>query len=67
LTVINAIFCETPIITSELPAIKELAGAAALYASPTSVDDISRKMITIYKDENLRKNQVEKMREKSQN
>ncbi|MDI3318438.1 glycosyltransferase [Pinibacter soli] len=62
-TVINAIFCETPIITSELPAIRELAGDAALYTLPTNVDDISRNMITIYKDESLRKKQVEKMRE----
>jgi glycosyltransferase involved in cell wall biosynthesis len=64
-TVINAIFCETPIITSDLPAIKELAGDAALYTKPGDVDDISRNMITIYKDENLRKKQVEKMRELS--
>jgi len=62
-TVINAIFCETPIITSDLAAIKELAGDTALYTSATNVDDISRNMITIYKDENLRKKQVEKMKE----
>ncbi|MBV4359152.1 glycosyltransferase [Pinibacter aurantiacus] len=61
--VINAIFCETPIITSDLPAIKEMAGDAALYASATNVEDISRNMITIYKDETLRKKQVEKMKE----
>lgn len=66
-TLVNAIFCETPIITSDLPAIKELAGDAALYTSATNVDDISRNMITIYKDENLRKKQVEKMREISKN
>lgn len=61
-TVINAIFCETPIITSDLPAIKELAGDAGLYINPSNVDDISRNMITIYKDESLRKRQVERMR-----
>ncbi|MDH7463855.1 glycosyltransferase [Chitinophagaceae bacterium 26-R-25] len=61
--VINAIFCETPIITSDLPPIKELAGDAALYTSATNVEDISRNMINIYKDETLRKKQVEKMRE----
>lgn len=62
-TITNAIFCETPVITSDLPVIKELAGEAALYTSPTNVDEISKNMITIYKDENLRKKQVEQMKD----
>lgn len=49
-----------PVITSSRGAMQEIFGEAALYFEPENSKDIAEKMMLIYKDENLRKDLVEK-------
>jgi glycosyltransferase involved in cell wall biosynthesis len=58
--VIEAIKCEIPVLTSEKTSMEEAAGDAALYFNPKDHQDIADKMMLIYKDENLRKQLIEK-------
>lgn len=58
--VLEAIKCNVPVITSSNSSMQEIAKDAALYADPKSFDDIAEKMMRIYKDENLRKELIEK-------
>jgi len=58
--VIEAMCCDVPVITSENTSMQEIAKDAALYANPTDHEDIADKMMRIYKDENLRKELIEK-------
>lgn len=51
---IEAMRCQIPIITSNVTSLPEVAGNAALYVDPFSVEDICRGMLTIYQDEVLR-------------
>lgn len=54
--------CETPVITSNVTSMPEVAGDAAVYVNPFSVSSISEGMARIAKDEKLRKELVEKGR-----
>lgn len=56
--VIEAMQCGVPVITSSNSAMAEVAGAAALYADPSDHNDIGEKMMSIYKDEQLRERLV---------
>jgi glycosyltransferase involved in cell wall biosynthesis len=58
--VAEAIKCGVPVLTSEKTATQEVAGEAGLYFSPDEHSDIAEKMMQIYKDENLRKQLIEK-------
>jgi len=53
-TIVNALHCELPIITSNIEGVKEFAGEAALYADAKSPENIADKMKTLFKDEQLR-------------
>jgi glycosyltransferase involved in cell wall biosynthesis len=48
------------VLTSEKTSMEEAAGDAALYFNPKDHQDIADKMMLIYKDENLRKQLIEK-------
>ena len=61
--VLEAMQCDVPVITSAHSAMQEIAKDAALYADPTSYADIADKMMLLYKDENLRKQLIEKGRQ----
>jgi glycosyltransferase involved in cell wall biosynthesis len=52
--VAEAMQCGVPVITSANSAMAEVAGNAALYADPADHNDIGEKMMTMYKDEQLR-------------
>lgn len=54
--------CETPVITSNITSMPEVAGDAALLVNPFSVSSISEGMARIAKDETLRKELVMKGR-----
>ena len=54
--------CETPVITSNITSMPEVAGDAALLVNPFSVSSISEGMARIAKDEALRKELVMKGR-----
>lgn len=58
--VVEAMKCNTPVLTSKGTAMEEVAGNAALYFNPENVADIADKLMLIYKDETLRKDLIEK-------
>ena len=58
--VLEAMKCEVPVITSYGSAMQEIAKEAALYADPAHHTDIADKMMLLYKDENLRKEMIQK-------
>ena len=58
--VLEAMKSGVPVITSPASPMSEICGNAALYADPENFKDIAIKMMLIYKDENLRKELIEK-------
>ncbi len=52
--ILEALQCGVPAIVSNTSSMPEVAGAAALLADPTDVQDIAAKMELLYKDEALR-------------
>lgn len=56
----EAMYCDVPVITSNVTAMPEIAGEAALLVDPFSIQSISDGMQAIWKDETLRNNLVEK-------
>lgn len=57
---LEAMRCEVPVITSNVTSMPEVAGDAALYADPFSVDSIAQAMHTLQADKQLRSSLVEK-------
>ena len=62
--IIEAMHCDTPVITSNITSMPEVAQDAALLVDPFSVDSIANGMLTMYKDENLRNALIEKGRKR---
>ena len=65
--IVEAMYCDVPVITSNVTSMPEVAGNAALLVDPFSVDSIKEGMLRIYKDEILRNQLIEngrKQREK---
>lgn len=60
--VIEAMSCDTPVITSNVTSMPEVAGDAALLVDPFSVDSIAGAMLKIQNDESLRRSLIEKGR-----
>ncbi len=58
--ILEAMSCETPVITSNTSSMPEVGGDAVLYADPYSIESISKALIKIYKDKKLRENLVKK-------
>lgn len=58
--IIEAMNCGTPVITSNVTSMPEVAGDAALLVNPFSVESITDAMIKIYADNDLRYNLIEK-------
>ena len=58
--VLEAMKCNVPVITSSHSSMEEIAREAALYAAAENFEDIAENMMRIYKDENLRKELIEK-------
>ena len=54
LRILQAVYSHVPVIASQSALANELAGAAALFADPSSQQDIADKLMRIYKDELLR-------------
>jgi len=57
---LEAMKCDVPVITSNVTAMPEIAGDAALLVDPFSVDSIKEGMLKIHKDEFLRKDLIAK-------
>ena len=54
LSVLEAMQCEVPVITTADSSMAEVAGDAALYANPSQPEEIAEQMKRIFKDEDLR-------------
>jgi glycosyltransferase involved in cell wall biosynthesis len=57
--VLEAIACGTPVITSNLSSLPEVAGDAALYVNPYEIKNIVEAMNRVTEDEKLRKQLIE--------
>lgn len=55
LPVLEAMACGTPVVTSNVTALPEIAGDAALFVDPTSVEQISEAMQRIVSEPELRR------------
>ena len=60
--VLESMCCDTPVITSNVSSMPEVAGDAAFYVEPMDVADIAAKALQLYSDESLRQQLVEKGR-----
>jgi glycosyltransferase involved in cell wall biosynthesis len=58
--IIEAMSCDTAVITSNVTSMPEVAGDAALFADPFSVQSIADTMIKIYSNSGLRNQFIEK-------
>ena len=64
--ILEAFYCETPVITSNVTSMPEVAGDAAILVDPFSVKSICEGMIKIATDPSLRDSLNEKARERRQ-
>ncbi len=60
LPILEAFACGAPCVSSTAPALREVAGDAALFAEPGDPQDIADKIYTAISDEPLRKTLIEK-------
>jgi glycosyltransferase involved in cell wall biosynthesis len=60
--ILEAFNCDTPVITSNITSMPEVAGDAALQVDPFNVDEISDAMIKVSNDDELRIQLIEKGR-----
>ncbi len=58
--ILEAMNCDTPVITSNITSMPEVAGDAALLVDPYSIDSISNAMMYLYKDDDMRNALIEK-------
>lgn len=58
--ILEAMKCETPVITSNVTSMPEVAGDAAYFVDPFSVDSIANAMNEMFVNENLRNSFIEK-------
>lgn len=64
---VEAMYCDTPVLASNATSLPEVADNAALYSDPNDILSIAEKMIRIATDENLRNDLIEKGRIRRQN
>jgi len=64
LTNLEAMACGAPVITSNSSAIPEICGNAAVYFNPLDPNDIHNKIISTYENSMLKKELVERGKEK---
>ncbi|HEY4798767.1 MAG TPA: glycosyltransferase family 1 protein [Bacteroidia bacterium] len=57
--ILEAMYCDVPVITSNVTSMPEVAGDGGLLVDPFSVDSIRDGMVKIYKDEALRKKLID--------
>ncbi len=58
--ILEAMSAGIPVITSNVTSMPEVAGDAALFVDPFSIDSIKEAMLSIYRDSALRDNLIEK-------
>lgn len=65
--ILEAMHCDIPVITSTRSSMPEVGGDAVLYADPDSFEEISRQMIAIFENPDLRQNLILKGRKQRLN
>jgi glycosyltransferase involved in cell wall biosynthesis len=60
LPVLEAMSCGTPVVCAKTPALEEIAGDAALYASPHSSRDIATKLSDILERSKIKNSLIKK-------
>jgi glycosyltransferase involved in cell wall biosynthesis len=60
--ILEAMYCDTPVITSETSSMPEVGGDSVLYVNPNSVESITNAMTSLYNDTGLRESLVKKSR-----
>ncbi len=58
--VVEAMYCNTPVIASNVTSLPEVAGDAALYADPFNVSAITEQMLSVVRNEDLRNELIER-------
>src|SRR5205823_2035716 len=67
LPILEAMACGCPVITSNISSMPEVAGNAALYVNPLSIDDIKSKIKMLVGDDSLKKELITKGLDRSKN
>ena len=62
--ILEAFYAETPVITSNVSSMPEVAGEAAMLVDPFNVDSIAEAMEQLKKDEQLRQTLIERGRQR---
>ncbi len=60
--VLESMYCDTPVICSSTSSMPEVGGRAVLYADPSDVESITKGMVKLYSDPDLRDDLVKKAR-----
>ena len=60
LTILETMACGTPVITSNVSSLPEVAGDAAILVEPTDVEAITQAVIQLQKDSNFRNNLIDR-------
>jgi glycosyltransferase involved in cell wall biosynthesis len=60
--ILEAMYCDIPVITSAVSSLPEVGKDAVLYVDPTSVDSITQAMMAMFCDVNLRKELIGRAR-----
>jgi glycosyltransferase involved in cell wall biosynthesis len=60
--VLEAMFCDVPVICSSTSSLPEVGGNAVLYVNPSDVESIKSAMLTLCKDPKLRNDLIHKAR-----
>lgn len=64
--ILEAFYCDTPVITSNVTSMPEVAGDSAILVDPLDVTSIKEGMQKMTKDENLRKSLIKKAQQQRQ-
>lgn len=59
---LEAMYCDTPVIASKTTSLPEVGGDAVLYTDPASVESIKSAMLNVFGDPELRKNLIDRGR-----
>ena len=62
--ILEAFYAETAVITSNVTSMPEVAGDAAIFVDPLSVEDIAKAMQDVAGNEELKRSLIEKGRER---
>jgi glycosyltransferase involved in cell wall biosynthesis len=65
--VIEAMYCDIPVLASNVTSLPEVAGNAAIYADPYNVSAMAAQMLALVRNKNLRQDLIDKGRVRRQN